>query len=128
MIRRRLHALFAATFASLGCCAIAQAHPHLMIAQSVQFIVTDGQFTHVEIEWAFDPFSSDLEIAAIDDDKDGKLSAREERELANIALPELKRFDYLTWFNTGVLLRTGVAVPWVGGVDPQVYVRVGLPF
>jgi hypothetical protein len=33
----------------------------------------------------------------------------------------------LAWFNTATLLRGGVAVPWSGG-DPQVYVRVGLPF
>jgi hypothetical protein len=35
---------------------------------------------------------------------------------------------FLAWYNTTVLLRTGVAVPWVGGADPQVYVRMGLPF
>ncbi|MGE0158968.1 MAG: hypothetical protein AB7T31_06105 [Gemmatimonadales bacterium] len=34
----------------------------------------------------------------------------------------------LAWYNTTVLLRTGVAVPWVGGADPQVYVRMGLSF
>jgi Tol biopolymer transport system component len=32
------------------------------------------------------------------------------------------------WFNTAVLLRAGVAVPWVGGAGPQFYVRTGLPF
>jgi hypothetical protein len=37
-------------------------------------------------------------------------------------------FGFLAWYNTTVLLRTGVAVPWVGGADPQVYVRMGLPF
>jgi len=79
----------------------ALAHPHLLIGQTVRFIVKDGQFTHVEVEWAFDPFSSDLEIAAADDDKDGKLSPREVAELAKIALPELKRFGYLTWINSG---------------------------
>jgi Tol biopolymer transport system component len=35
---------------------------------------------------------------------------------------------FLAWYNTTVLLRTGVAVPWAGGADPQVYVRMGLPF
>ena len=34
----------------------------------------------------------------------------------------------LTWFNEPIILRTGFAVPWTDGVDPQVYVRVGLPF
>jgi len=76
------------------------AHPHVLIGQTVRFIASNGQFTHVEVEWAFDPFSSDLEIAAIDDDKDGKLSPKEEKELEKIALPELKRFGYLTWINS----------------------------
>ena len=79
----------------------ALAHPHLLISQTVRFIAKDGQFTHVEVEWSFDPFSSDLEIAVADEDKDGKLSPREVSELAKIALPELKRFGYLTWINTG---------------------------
>jgi Tol biopolymer transport system component len=34
----------------------------------------------------------------------------------------------LAWFNTAALVRSGVAVPWVGGGDPEVYVRMGLPF
>jgi hypothetical protein len=34
----------------------------------------------------------------------------------------------LAWYNTAVLLRSGIAFPWVGGRDPQVYLRVGLPF
>jgi hypothetical protein len=81
--------------------APALAHPHMLINQSVRFIAKDGVFTHVELEWAFDPMSSDLEILAIDEDKDGKISAREEKELAKVVLPELKRFGYLAWFNTG---------------------------
>ena len=79
----------------------ARAHPHLLLSQTVRLVASNGQFTHVEVEWSFDPFSSDLEIAAIDDDKDGKISPKEERELGNIALPELKRFGYLLWINTG---------------------------
>jgi Tol biopolymer transport system component len=35
---------------------------------------------------------------------------------------------FLAWFDTTVLLRTGLAVPWVGGQDPEVYVRIGLPY
>ena len=88
--------------AALACgTSAAFAHPHMLINQSVRFIAKDGVFTHVELEWAFDPMSSDLEILAIDEDKDGKISAREEKELAKVALPELKRFGYLAWFNTG---------------------------
>jgi hypothetical protein len=34
----------------------------------------------------------------------------------------------LAWFNTAALVRTGVAVPWAGGGDAEVYVRMGVPF
>jgi Tol biopolymer transport system component len=34
----------------------------------------------------------------------------------------------LGWFNSSALLRSGIAFPWVAGRDPEVYVRVGLPF
>lgn len=100
---RRLHlaaALLGSLLSTLWISA-ASAHPHMILAQTVRVIVANGQFTEIEIEWAFDPFNSDLEIAAIDDDKDGKLSQREEAELGKIALGELKRFGYLTWLNTG---------------------------
>jgi hypothetical protein len=88
--------------AALACGSPAAfAHPHMLISQAVRFIAKDGVFTHVELEWAFDPMSSDLEILAIDEDKDGKISAREEKELSKVVIPELKRFGYLAWFNTG---------------------------
>ena len=45
--------------------------------QLVRVVAKDGKYTHVEIEWRFDPFSSEIEIPLIDENKDGKFSAQE---------------------------------------------------
>ena len=50
--------------------ALAQAHPHIWIQQVVRVVAKDGKYTHVEIEWRFDPFSSEIEIPLIDENKD----------------------------------------------------------
>lgn len=81
--------------------ALTQAHPHLWIQQLVRVVAKDGKYTHVEVEWRFDPFSSEIEIPLIDEDKDGKFSAREVKLLAGDMMPELKNFGYLTWLNVG---------------------------
>jgi hypothetical protein len=81
--------------------AAAQAHPHIWIQQMVRVVAKDGKYTHVEIEWRFDPFSSEIEIPLIDENKDGKFSAKEVKTLADEMMPELKNYGYLTWLNTG---------------------------
>jgi ABC-type uncharacterized transport system substrate-binding protein len=81
--------------------AIAQAHPHIWVQQVVRVVAKDGKYTHVEIEWKFDPFSSEIEIPAIDEDKDGKFSAREIKLLNDDMMPELKNYGYMTWLNIG---------------------------
>jgi len=81
--------------------AVAWAHPHIWIAQHVRVIVKDGKFTHVEIEWRFDPMASEDEIPPIDEDGDGKISAAEVKSLAADMLPELQKNGFLTWLNTG---------------------------
>jgi hypothetical protein len=81
--------------------APALAHPHVLISQVVRFVESGGVFTHVEVEWRFDPMASELEIAAADDDRDGQLSSKEVKALAELALSELKELGYLTWINTG---------------------------
>jgi len=81
--------------------ALAWAHPHIWIQQHVRVVAKDGKYTHVEIEWRFDPSSSEVEIPLIDEDHDGKLSAREVKLLAGEMLPELKNYGYMSWLNTG---------------------------
>ena len=66
---------------------VALAHPHIWIQQFVRVVAKDGKYTHVEIEWRFDPFSSEIEIPLIDEDHDGKISARELKLLVNDTLP-----------------------------------------
>ena len=67
----------------------------------VRVVAKDGKYTHVEIEWRFDPFSSEIEIPLIDENKDGKFSAREIKALEGDMMPELKNYGFLTWLNVG---------------------------
>jgi ABC-type uncharacterized transport system substrate-binding protein len=97
---RRLVAVAAALAAMLAP-GMALAHPHLWIQQLVRVVAKDGKYTHVEIEWRFDPYSSEIEIPLIDEDKDGRFSAREVKVLGDEMLPELKTFGFMSWINTG---------------------------
>jgi hypothetical protein len=81
---------------------IASAHPHIWISQHVRAIEQGGQYTHVEIEWHFDPEASEGEIPPIDEDRDGKISMAETKSLADDMLPELQKVGFLTWLNTGM--------------------------
>ena len=90
-----------ALLAALVLPTLAVAHPHIWIQQLVRVVAKDGKYTHVEIEWRFDPFSSEIEIPAIDEDQDGKISAQENRLLARDTLAELGKFGFMTWLGTG---------------------------
>ena len=79
----------------------ASAHPHMWISQTVRTIAKDGKYTHVEIEWRFDPETSEEEIPAIDEDKDGKISPKELELLARDTMESLEKFGFQTWLNTG---------------------------
>ena len=81
--------------------ALAAAHPHIWIQQVVRVVAKEGKYTHVEVEWRFDPFSSEVEIPLIDEDKDGKFSVREIKALEGDMMPELKNYGYMTWLNVG---------------------------
>jgi ABC-type uncharacterized transport system substrate-binding protein len=81
--------------------SVVLAHPHIWIQEVVRVVAKDGKYTHVEIEWRFDPFSSEIEIPLIDEDKDGRFSTKEVKTLADEMMPELKNYGYLTWLNTG---------------------------
>ena len=81
--------------------SLASAHPHIVIQQVVRLVAKDGKYSHVELEWRFDPFASEIEIPLIDEDKNGKFSARETKLLADEMLPELKKYGFMTWLNTG---------------------------
>jgi len=81
--------------------SLAWAHPHLWVQQVVRVVAKDGKYTHVELEWRFDPFSSEIEIPLIDEDKDGKFSQREIKALEGDMMPELKNYGFLTWINLG---------------------------
>jgi len=97
---RRLLALIL-PFVAVLLPAAAMAHPHLWVQQLVRVVAKDGKYTHVEIEWRFDPFSSEIEIPLIDEDKDGKFSAREIKLLSDDMMPELSKVGFMSWINTG---------------------------
>jgi ABC-type uncharacterized transport system substrate-binding protein len=81
--------------------AIAWAHPHIWISQQVRPVVTDGKYTQVELEWRFDPQSSENEIGVIDEDKDGMLSDKEVEDLVAKTMAALEHDNFMTWLNTG---------------------------
>ncbi len=80
---------------------IASAHPHIWISQHLRVIEEGGKYTHIELEWHFDPEASEGEIPPIDEDGDGKISLAETKSLAGEMLPELQKVGFLTWLNTG---------------------------
>ena len=95
--------LFAPILVALALLApvAALAHPHIVVQQVVRVVAKDGKYTHVEIEWRFDPYSSEVEIPLIDEDKNGKFSPRETKLLESEMMPELGKYGYLSWLNTG---------------------------
>ena len=80
---------------------LAAAHPHVIISQTVHAIEENAAYTQVEIEWRFDPYASEDEIPAIDEDKDGKVSAEELALLVRDTMPSLQQFGFQTWLSTG---------------------------
>jgi ABC-type uncharacterized transport system substrate-binding protein len=64
----RLPVALAITLAGLLAPAVAMAHPHIWIQQLVRVVMEDGKYTHVEVEWRFDPFSRRDRIPLIDED------------------------------------------------------------
>jgi ABC-type uncharacterized transport system substrate-binding protein len=81
--------------------AVAQAHPHIWLSQRVRPIVTDGKYAQIELEWRFDPQSSENEIGVIDEDKDGALSDQEVENLVAKTMAALEHDNFMTWLNTG---------------------------
>jgi len=93
--------VFILLLALLAVPAAASAHPHIWISQHVRPIVLDGKYVAVELEWRFDPMSSETEIPPIDEDHDGKISQEEARSIAVDTLPQLQKAGFMTWLNTG---------------------------
>jgi ABC-type uncharacterized transport system substrate-binding protein len=94
------------------------AHPHVIISQAVRAIESGGAYTHVEIDWTFDPHASEDEIPAIDEDKDGRFSEEEIRLLVRDMMPELAKVGFLSWLNTGAEdFRPSAPVAFVARID-----------
>lgn len=81
--------------------AAASAHPHIWISQHVRIVAREGSLVAAELEWRFDPRSSEGEIAAIDEDRDGKISPQETERLVHDTMQALQEAGFMTWLNTG---------------------------
>ncbi|HEY6979857.1 DUF1007 family protein [Reyranella sp.] len=81
--------------------AVASAHPHIWLLQRVKPVVDEGNYTELELEWRFDPASSENEIAVIDENKDGTIAPAEVRRLTADTLQALEQAGFMTWLNTG---------------------------
>jgi len=79
----------------------ASAHPHIWISQRLEPVAEGGRYTGLDIEWRFDPESSENEIAAIDRNSDGVLSVEENNQLIADTLVALEKAGFMSWLNTG---------------------------
>lgn len=96
-----MRAAVLASLAVLLAPAAALAHPHIWLLQQVKPVVSDGNYTALDLEWRFDPDSSENEIAVIDENKDGSLSSAEVQRLMTDTLQALEQAGFMTWLNTG---------------------------
>ena len=93
--------LIVVVLALLGLATPALAHPHIWIQQVVRVVAKDGHFTHVEIEWRFDPYASEIEIPLIDEDRNGRFTKKEVDLLGKEMMEEMKKYGFMTWLNLG---------------------------
>ena len=96
-----MRATVLAVMAALLAPTAALAHPHIWLLQQVKPVVSDGNYTALELEWRFDPDSSENEIAVIDENKDGSFSPAEVQRLMTDTLQALEQAGFMTWLNTG---------------------------
>ncbi len=99
MIRRFVAALAVASgIACLAGAPSAEAHPHVILQASGEFVVSpDGKLTAVKHRWTFDEGFSSYAVQGLDKNGDGKLSREELAELAETNVTSLKEFDFFTF-------------------------------
>jgi len=73
------------------------AHPHVFITYKINFVFEEKKFSGFKINWLFDDVNSTLMFEDFDEDKDGKLSIDEMKELKTRTLDNMKEYDYFTY-------------------------------
>ena len=76
----------------------AAAHPHVWVVVKSDVIYSpDGRISAVRHAWTFDEAYSSFAVQGLDKNNDGKLSADELAELAQVNVESLHEFDFFTF-------------------------------
>lgn len=83
--------LVVAFFATTG---FVSAHPHIWIDSTVAFQFNGNTLDHIEVEWVFDPFFTEMIMLDFDTNRDRQISAAESQEIQEGAFNNLRHFGY----------------------------------
>lgn len=72
----------------------ARAHPHIWIDADVTFQFTGHTISHLEVEWRFDPFFTEMIVVDFDVNRDRRIDAEESRQIHDHAFTNLRHFGY----------------------------------
>jgi ABC-type uncharacterized transport system substrate-binding protein len=76
----------------------ALAHPHVWVNVRSEIVYNpDGRIAAVRHAWTFDEAYSAFAVQGLDTNRDGKLSADELKELAQVNVESLHEFDFFTF-------------------------------
>jgi len=85
-----------ALLATLTLAAPATAHPHVWITVRADVIIENGAASGMRHAWTFDKFYTEMAIAGLDANKDGRYDREELAGLAKVNMDGLKEFEYFT--------------------------------
>jgi len=75
----------------------AEAHPHVFIDNTVNFVFAAGKITGFRLTWVFDDVFSDELLNDFDANHDKQFDAAESKKIAATVWPNMKPFHYFTY-------------------------------
>jgi len=75
----------------------AEAHPHVFIDNTVNFVFAAGKITSFRLTWVFDDVFSDELLNDFDANHDKQFDAAESKKIAATVWPNMKPFHYFTY-------------------------------